>query len=209
MTPIERLAQLFAGIPDPTEEISRKQHGRVAAEINIDHELQVLALSDQDDSAAADAADAADAAKTAALPDHQSALRTLRGFMCKCQWSVLRDHCRPAVEEHEFFIRKAIELAGIIDAMPETKQTEGQGKAAIAHLHYFAGGQANFYITEKDCGSDDDTPEEFQSQAYGLADLFRDGGEIGYISLPEIFQSNAELDFYWTPKSLAEIRNET
>lgn len=179
MTPIERLAQLFSGIPDPTEEISRKQHGRVAS-------------------------DTKQVAERPQMPDHQSALRTLRGFMCKRQWSTLRDFCRPQVEEHEFFIRKAIELAGIIDEMPETKQTDGQGKAAIAHLHYFAG-QANFYITEKDRGADDDTPEQFQSQAYGLADLFSDGGEIGYISLPEIFQSDAELDFHWTPKPLSEI----
>lgn len=109
-------------------------------------------------------------------------------------------------EEGQFFRDKLTELAGIVEAMPKTGETDGIGDAAIVHLHYFAGGQASWYITEKDKGAADDEPEQFQSQAFGLADLFGDGGELGYISLPEILANGGELDLYWTPKTLGEVR---
>jgi hypothetical protein len=80
----------------------------------------------------------------------------------------------------------------------------------VAYLHYFAGGQANWYITEKDKGCPDD--EDYggpggppQQQAFGLADLFGDGGELGYISIAEILANRGELDLHWTPKPLSEI----
>ena len=93
--------------------------------------------------------------------------------------------------------------------MPTTGQTDdGRGDEAIVHLHYFAGGQANFYITERDVGAEDDPLPGAQNQAWGRADLFGDGGELGYISLPEIFSSRGELDFHWTPKTLAAIAAE-
>jgi hypothetical protein len=45
-----------------------------------------------------------------------------------------------------------------------------------------------------------------QHQAFGLADLFGDGGELGYISIVEILANGGGLDFYFTPKTLKEIR---
>jgi hypothetical protein len=90
--------------------------------------------------------------------------------------------------------------------MPKTGEQDGKGEQATAYLHYFAGGQASWYITEKDAGSPDDDPGTGQIQAFGLADLFGDGGELGYISIAEILENGGELDFHFTPKTLAEIR---
>lgn len=106
-------------------------------------------------------------------------------------------------EEGQHFLDRLAKLAEIIRTMPATYQTDEQGEKAIAWLHYFAGGQADFYITEKDCDPDG----EGQVQAFGLADLFGDGGELGYISIPEILENGGELDLYYTPKPLAEIRS--
>ena len=113
-------------------------------------------------------------------------------------------------EEKQFFFDKVAEYAARVAAMPKTGETEGQGNAAVAHLHYFAGGQANWYVTEKDKGAPDDAENGVppQSQAFGLADLFADGGELGYISLAEIISCGGELDLYWTPKPLDVIRGD-
>jgi hypothetical protein len=57
-------------------------------------------------------------------------------------------------------------------------------------------------------GSDEDAEADKgrQVQAFGLADLFGDGGELGFISIEEILENGGELDFYWTPKTLGAIR---
>jgi hypothetical protein len=120
------------------------------------------------------------------------------------QTQIVRDFMKG--EEAEFFHEKMIELAAIVKSMPKTGETDdGRGGKAIAYLHYFAGGQANFYVTERDVGDKDDPNPGEQNQAFGRSDLFNDGGELGYISLPEIFRSGGELDFHWTPKTLDEI----
>jgi len=80
--------------------------------------------------------------------------------------------------------------------MPKTYETAGQGKAAVAQLHYFIGG-CDWYITERDMLAE-------QHQAVGLADL-GGGVEQGYISIVEVIAAGAELDLYWMPKPLSEI----
>jgi hypothetical protein len=84
--------------------------------------------------------------------------------------------------------------------MPKTYEQDGKDDQAIVYLHYFAGGRANAYITERD-------QEPEQHQAFGLADLFGDGGERGYISLVEWLANGAELDFHFTPCTLGELRH--
>ncbi|HVM50955.1 MAG TPA: hypothetical protein VMU04_23205 [Candidatus Acidoferrum sp.] len=102
-------------------------------------------------------------------------------------------------EEQEWFFDKVLELHQRITSMPRTYEQDGKGDQAVAYLHYFAGGQANAYITERD-------REPEQHQAFGLADLFGDGGELGYISLVEWLANGAELDFHFTPCTLGELR---
>ncbi len=144
--------------------------------------------------------------KTWAQKRHDAtvAINKLKGFISERQLDAVREGLRG--EEKEFFVEKMIELARIVENMASTGQTNGQNDQAMVRLHYFAGGRASWYITEKDKGSADDSPEQFQSQAFGLADLFGDGGEMGYISIAEIIANNGELDFYWTPKTIADIR---
>ena len=132
----------------------------------------------------------------AAILATESAIRTLAGFIGRVQLGVINQTSRG--EEGAYFQGKLIELAATVDAMPQTYQTDGQGMAAVAHLHYFVGA-CNFYITEKD-------QEAEQLQAFGLADLGY-GGELGYISLEEIISCGAELDLYWRKKTLEEIRS--
>ena len=108
-------------------------------------------------------------------------------------------------EEHAFFRETFAKWANIIDKMPHSYETDGQGQKAVAHLHYFAGGQANWWITEKDVGNPGEDASERQWQAFGRADLFGDGGELGHICLPEIIANGGELDLYWKPQTLEEI----
>jgi len=139
--------------------------------------------------------------------DATQALQTLRGFIGKSQLNAIADGCRS--EEKQFFFDKLVELATAVSTMPQTYEQDGKGDDAIASLHYFAGGQASWWILEKDKGGADDTPEDFQSQAFGLADLFQDGGELGYISIPEILANEGELDLYFTPCTLGKLKEKS
>src|ERR1035437_7047970 len=85
-------------------------------------------------------------------------------------------------EEREYFVEMLGKLAAYIDTMPIVYEQEGKGEDAIVGLHYFKA-RADFYITEKDS-------EIEQYQAFGLADLFQDGGELGYISIEELKENN-------------------
>lgn len=132
----------------------------------------------------------------------RKAFEILEPFIGPLQMSCIKSLARG--EEKQFFWDKACELAALVATMPETYANDGKGDQAIAYLHYFAGGQASWYITEKDKG--DGSGDRGQHQAFGLADLFGDGGELGYISLPEIFAAGGEIDLHFTPATLADIR---
>lgn len=136
-----------------------------------------------------------------------AAMKALHGFIGESQRSCLADAMRG--EEKQFFFDKLCELADRVAKMPETYQTEGQGDDAIVHLHYFACGACNWYITEKDKGTGEErtagTVE--QHQATGWADLGDPmNAEFGYISIVEILAAGGELDLYFTPKPLKECK---
>lgn len=138
----------------------------------------------------------------------EAALVTLKPFMGSTQTRVVRSCMRG--EEKEYFFQKMIDLATLVETMPHTYQQDGKGEAAIVYLHYFAGGSGNWWIIEKDKGAAEETD---QVQAFGLANLF--GGptdqdaELGYISIVELLECGAELDFHFTPKTLAELKGRT
>lgn len=132
----------------------------------------------------------------------RAACKTLSAFINRDQRAVIIQLCNG--EEGEHFRAKLCKLAAIVEKMPTTYQTENQAPGEkIAWLHYFTP-SADFYIVEKDA----DTDGEGQIQAWGLADIFQDGGELGYISLPEIFEARfrAELDLYFEPRPMKAIR---
>jgi hypothetical protein len=100
-------------------------------------------------------------------------------------------------EERAAAIEIVERLAATIETMPTTYQTDGQGDAVKVILHYFHGG-CDWHIIEKDVDGG-------TSQAFGLANL-GNGAELGCISIDELTQHHIELDFYWTPKTLGEIK---
>lgn len=103
-------------------------------------------------------------------------------------------------EERDYFTEVINKLVGVIDKMPKTYETDGQGNKAIVYLHYFKGG-IDAWVVEKDVGDED---EIRQLQAFGAANLGW-GAELGYINLEEMIFNGAELDLYWTPKTLEEV----
>ena len=127
------------------------------------------------------------------------AIKLVREFTSKEQFQAMRAGLR--CEEAQHFQDKFMEYGERIATMPKTYEQDGKGDEAIAYLHYFNAGQ-DWYITEKDT----ETPEESgQHQAFGLADLGY-GGELGYISIVELVKAGVELDLYFKPKTLAEIK---
>lgn len=103
-------------------------------------------------------------------------------------------------EEGDYFASMVHELAAKIESMPQTYDQDGMGDSAVAHLHYFRGG-ADFWITEKDMDGG-------VQQAFGLASVHGtvDDAEIGYISITELTNAGVELDLFWEPKTLADIK---
>ncbi len=129
----------------------------------------------------------------------KEAVALVAQFMGKAQLLTLAQLCKS--EEGEHFLQKLLELTNTLENMPETYEQDGKGEQAIVYLHYFLGGM-DWHITERDC-------ETEQLQAFGLADLGMGCPELGYISIQEITSLGAELDLYWAPKTIAEIKGPT
>jgi len=129
---------------------------------------------------------------------------TLSKFMPRAQRMVLTSQL--AGEEGEGIAEIVNAVAKVIAEMPETYQTEGQGLNALAHLHYFIAG-VEAWIVEKDRG-DPNNGDTSQTQAYGMVTMTGnvEDGQVGYVSIEELVEAGAELDLYWTPKTLAQVR---
>lgn len=125
-------------------------------------------------------------------------LTLLRRIIGAGQFAALREAMRG--EEGAWFRQRLAELAETFRTMPKVYEQDGKGDDAIVYLHLF-GGSADAWITERD------TTDE-QYQAFGLCDLFGDGGELGYISIVELIRAGLELDMHWTPKTLREVKAE-
>lgn len=140
-----------------------------------------------------------------ALNQQATKIFNLSNFIGQSQLSVMKSACRG--EEGEFFKAMMRDLQTKISAMPKTYETDGQGDKAVATLHYFCGG-SDWYITEKDAGSPDDEVPGMQHQAFGLACLNGDGENagLGYISIQELIENGVELDLYYTPKTIGDIK---
>lgn len=125
-----------------------------------------------------------------------TATADLNPFIGNAQLRVMRQACKG--EEGDWFITRMVELAAIVTSMPKTYEQDGMGDNAVVHLHYFSP-SADWYITERDM-------EAEQLQAFGLADLFQDGGELGYISIKELIANGVELDLHFKPRTLTQVR---
>ncbi len=92
-------------------------------------------------------------------------LEQMRPWLGLNQYLCCRDALRG--EEAQWFRDKLFELNALITIMPKTYEQDGMGDGALVTLHYFAGGRANWWITEKDSDPDGDG----QVQAFGLVNL--------------------------------------
>lgn len=122
-------------------------------------------------------------------------LNILKRFLGEPQRRILKSLLTG--EEGAHFAAILSEYAERISTMPKTYQTDGQGDDAMVHLHYFRG-NGEWFIIETD-------QEEEQLQTYGYADL-GGGGECGYINIEELCANGVELDLYFEPKPLREIK---
>ena len=126
-------------------------------------------------------------------------LRKIKDFFNKSQYKVVSAN----IMEFEEPIHRLFET---ISKMPVTYETESiEGNEKIACLHYFYGG-TDIYIIELDKGDEEDTDDMFQAQTFGWTILNDDFemSDYGYISIDEI-KKHFELDFYFTPKKMAQI----
>jgi hypothetical protein len=134
------------------------------------------------------------------MMDAAKAMGKINKFSGARQLKVMGDGCRGP--EAAYFKDKIVEMAGIIETMPVSYQTDDQGMEAVVRLHYFLNGW-DWYITEKDV----DTDGQGQLQAFGFADSGEGfGPELGYISIKEVTRCGAELDMHWTPCTLRQIK---
>jgi len=127
------------------------------------------------------------------------AMNVCHEFMPATEYRMMRGFLKGKEAGH--FADKFIELAKRISDMPKTYEQDGKGDEAIVYLHYFRGNQ-DWWIYEKDAETQDRLG---QHQAFGLADLGY-GGELGYISIVELVAAGVELDLYFRPTPLAEIK---
>jgi len=132
----------------------------------------------------------------------------LNQFIGKSQLLAMREACRG--EEGVFFRAMIQELEAKIKTMPKTYETELQGEEAIVTLHYFMGG-SDWWIIERDAGASDDVAQGVQAQAFGFTCLNGDteNSEMGYISIQELIENGVELDLYYTPEKIGDIKART
>lgn len=123
----------------------------------------------------------------------------LNQFVGREQLAAMRETCRG--EEGQYFRDMIIDLKKKIAAMPGPYESEGKGDDAMIALHYFRG-DSDWYIMERDPL---DGP---QLQNFGFVCLHNDSiyAEFGYSSIEELIKYGVELDLYYTPQTVREIK---
>jgi len=132
-------------------------------------------------------------------------LHQIGNFIPCVQFRMIKDCLKS--EEWEFFADKIEDLRHIIHTMPKVYEQDGKGEEAVVYLHYFElFRKFDYYITEKDT-----SPE--QEQAFGMYSGRQCPATLGYIDITPKCQAKTsmktdimELDIYWTPKTIREIK---
>jgi len=121
----------------------------------------------------------------------------LNQFISKSQLSIIRSCIRG--EEGEYFRDKIANLKNTIATMPKTYETE-EIEDPHATLHYFSP-SSDWWIIERD-------QEQDQLQAFGFACLNNDdwSAELGYINIAELIAHDVELDLYYSPRRISQIK---
>lgn len=128
---------------------------------------------------------------------------SLKNYIGSSQRSVLSSNLRG--EEGRYFADMLIGLQAKIDAMPVLYCQEDLDDAAVVHLHYFLGGIIDAWVTEKhDDETDPHDPQDYD-RAFGYRKVNGEA-ELGYMSIKEMIECGVELDLYWEPKTLKEVK---
>ena len=122
----------------------------------------------------------------------------LNQFIGKSQIAVLEEAIKG--EEGLHFSQMLLTLYNNILAIPKPYETEDQGDAVPVRLHYFKGG-SDWYIIERDIDGE-------QIQCFGFACLNGDkqNAEFGYINIAELIKYGVELDLYYKPQTVEDIK---
>ncbi len=130
----------------------------------------------------------------------------LKHFISKDQLRILYTNARKS-EEKEYFQALIQKIQQTIKDMPETFQTAYMKDNAPVSLHYF-NASSDWYIIEKDIGSENDEEPGLQIEAFGYAILNKDYkmAELGYISIQELIENGVELDLYYEPEKLGDLK---
>jgi hypothetical protein len=122
----------------------------------------------------------------------------LNQFIGKSQIAVLEEAIKG--EEGLHFSQMLLTLYNNILSIPKPYETEDQGDAVSVRLHYFNGG-SDWYIIERDIDGD-------QIQCFGFACLNGDkqNAEFGYINIAELIKYGVELDLYYKPQTVEDIK---
>jgi hypothetical protein len=122
----------------------------------------------------------------------------LNQFIGKSQIAVLEEAIKG--EESLHFSQMLLTLYNNILSIPKPYETEDQGDAAPVRLHYFKGG-SDWYIIERDIDGE-------QIQCFGFACLNGDkqNAEFGYINIAELIKYGVELDLYYKPQTVEDIK---
>jgi hypothetical protein len=126
-------------------------------------------------------------------------MEILKNFMSKPQLTYLQAAFQG--EEGKHFMELSMKLKDLIAQMPGPGETDSQDDPTIS-LHYFMGG-SDWWILERDVTLDE------QHQAFGLACLNGDvlNAELGYISIKELISFGVELDLYFEPITLKNVKS--
>ena len=113
-------------------------------------------------------------------------------------------------EEREAAVELVERAVEMVKNTPLTYQSAEETNEKVVGLHYF-NGSIDVWIVERDVGDTlDGNGCGVQHQAYGRASFSGgwEGGEWGYISLAEHMQHDLEMDLYWEPKTVGQVRAE-
>lgn len=100
------------------------------------------------------------------------------------------------------FMERVVSLANTLETMPDIHWLDASVYSATAFFHY-SSNEGDWYITGLSANGDAD-------QAWGYIVLrdFESCGECGYISIRDLIQGGAFLDYWFIPCTLAELNEE-
>lgn len=124
------------------------------------------------------------------LAEFKKAISAIGHMIPKRQLAFIREMADS--EELGHFVERLQNLERLVRETPAMYATDGEGRKAIAYLHYFHGG-SDWWIKELDSNGEN---------AFGMVVLNGGDAELGYISIEELTSVNVEIDLYWEPTTL-------